>query len=353
MFPKLKSILRFFLGRSRVRPRWYIQIQLSLFFTKKIKVGFGPITSGEDDLAVRKWRIDPIVDQINRTSKTYRAGVFLDLNQIDSFDLVVLVKRFHLHTIDKIRSFQNKRWIYDIVDNPNDEVQYRFYFLHHPEFLRLIDRFILSSPVHRKFFHGRSLLIEHPIINRGYKTDYNDSSEIKILAQGYYENLKNLKSIERLLPPISLQLGKKVRLYYHTEAQVTETEFVRSVKWDVRSAFSFMNQCDIAIHIRNTHILHQYTKPSTKPIAFMAAGLPLICKPGPADLLVIQNQITGYFAFTLNDWVDRIGKLAASARLRRQIGTAARKSVEDRFSISTITNKYLNLFDDVCFPTRS
>ena len=59
---------------------WLIKLKLNCFFSKKIKVGLGPINSGEDNLAVRKWRIDPIVNQINKNNKRYVADIFLGDN---------------------------------------------------------------------------------------------------------------------------------------------------------------------------------------------------------------------------------------------------------------------------------
>ena len=60
--------------------------------TLKIKVGFGPIISGEDDLHVRKWRIDPIVNRINEISEKYSAGIFLTVSDMTKFDIVVVVR---------------------------------------------------------------------------------------------------------------------------------------------------------------------------------------------------------------------------------------------------------------------
>lgn len=338
------------IGKGPIDPIWFLKVSIGLLFTRKIKVGFGPITSGEADLSVRKWRIDPIINEINRTSKKYRAGFFIRHSGMKRFDYVVIVKRFNLDTVSTMGEYKRGRWFYDVVDNPNDEINFRIYFLNCPQFLEKIDHFIISTPVHHMQLNlagKQSLLIEHPIINVSYKTDYSEKSEIKILAQGYAENLTNLKEIEAILPNISSQLGRPIRLYYHSNVKVAESEFVRWVRWDVKSSFSFMNLCDIAINIRNTHQLHQYTKPSTKPIAYMAAGLPFICKPGPADQLVIRHKVTGFFAFTPGDWVYWITKLASSSRLRKQIGTAARKSVEKKFAVSTITQKYLSIFDQV------
>ncbi len=338
---------KFLHNLSLVHFLWFIRIKWRLLFTKKIKVGFGPITTGEDDFAERKWRIDPIIREINARSDIYRAGFFFSHKEMKQFDRIIIVKKFTRDCIEKIKQLKNKRFIYDIVDNPNCEKKYEYY-LNHPEFLKLMDGFILSSPLQKKAlkpYQKLSSLIEHPIINSSLKENYEDKNEIQILAQGYFENLKNLEKIEILLPEISREIGKKIILTYHSEVVLPQTEWTRYVKWTTGNCFELMNSSDIAITIKDLHKLHQRTKPSTKVVAYMAAGLPVICYPTVADRLVINHRINGFFAYSQSDWKRWIKTLALSARLRKQIGRAARVSVKERYSIAQITDKYLALLD--------
>lgn len=318
-------------------------------------MGFGPITTGENDFAERKWRIDPIVNEINRTSNRYAAGVFFSPTEMNQFDQIILVKKFTRDYIAEIKKNKPKQIIYDIVDNPNCEKKYEYY-LSSSEFLSLVDGFILSSPLNEKQlrpFNKPSMLIEHPIINPSYKKEYNDSESIVILAQGYYENLKNLEKIEPLLPQISREIGKKITLIYHSEVVYPDTEWTKYIKWTVDNCFSLMNFADIAVTIKDLHKTHQKTKPSTKVIAYMAAGLPVICFPSVADRLVIQHRVDGFFAYTLQDWKRWILALANNARLREQIGKAARRTVEQRYSIEQITQKYLQFLESLLKTNHS
>jgi len=326
---------------------WRIKVLKALLFTKKIKVGFGPITSGERDFAERKWRIDPIIDEINRTSDCYAAGFFISPKKMKKYDLIVIAKKFKASYIPIIKSLklQNKRFIYDIIDNPNCDAKYGSY-LETPAFTELMDAFILSSPLQQKR-STKSMLIEHPVINSSYKTEYKNSGEIVLLAQGYYENLKNLRFLEPLLPKISEEIGKKVILVYHCETEPPLTDSTRYIPWSVKNCFSVMNDADIAVTIKDLHKRHQKTKPSTKVIAYMAAALPVICFPSVADRLVINHGVNGLFAYTPNDWKFWIQKLAKNSKLRSQIGRAARASVKDRFSVAEITKKYIQLFDRI------
>ena len=81
---------------------WFYKLKFINIFSKKIKIGFGPIDSVEYDLYVRKWRIDPIVNCINKLSKKYSAGIFLSERDLKNFDLLVVVKIFNGKILKKI-----------------------------------------------------------------------------------------------------------------------------------------------------------------------------------------------------------------------------------------------------------
>jgi glycosyltransferase involved in cell wall biosynthesis len=81
----------------------------------------------------------------------------------------------------------------------------------------------------------------------------------------------------------------------------------------------------------------------------MAAGIPVICTPTIADQLVMTHGINGYFAYTHEDWKNYIIKLATNANHRQQIGKAARNSVTRTYSISAMTEHYIQLFNEIQF----
>jgi len=79
---------------SLVKLSWLLELKLRNMFSNKIKVGFGPLLSGENDLNVRKWYIDPIVNYINRHSKKYICDIFFGSDSLLKFDVVVIVRNF-------------------------------------------------------------------------------------------------------------------------------------------------------------------------------------------------------------------------------------------------------------------
>lgn len=356
--PLLCLLLPIIRANPLIDTRWHIKIKARHVFSRKIKVGFGPITTGEDDLAERKWRIDPIINAINALKSNYTAGFFIDPREMEDFDICIIVKKFNPSFIPIISSLKkkNKKLIYDIVDNPNSEEKYRFYFVDYPDFSNQMNAFILSSPLHQPLvecFSSESLLIEHPIIHDVYKTDYLNREEVHILAHGYYANLTHLISIEPIIREVAKETGKKIVLTYHSEEVFPDTEWIKYLKWTRENSFQQFLKADIAITNKKMEDMHQRNKPSTKVISFMAAGLPVICTPTAADRLVIEDGVTGLYAFTPLEWKQHLTELVLSAKRREQIGRAARESVLNKYSIEAITEKYLFLFNKVSTNTMT
>ena len=79
----------------------------------------------------------------------------------------------------------------------------------------------------------------------------------------------------------------------------------------------------------------------------MALGIPTIATAIGANFRVIEDGVSGYLVRAEVEWVDRLEKLARDPALRKLIGQAARKRVEERFSIKANRDTYLGIFKEV------
>jgi glycosyltransferase involved in cell wall biosynthesis len=69
-----------------------------------------------------------------------------------------------------------------------------------------------------------------------------------------------------------------------------------------------------------------------KVLQYQAAGLPVVANPVGAHVEMIQPGETGFLATTADEWVAAVTRLAGDARLRGQMGLAARHRVEAHYS---------------------
>jgi glycosyltransferase involved in cell wall biosynthesis len=71
-----------------------------------------------------------------------------------------------------------------------------------------------------------------------------------------------------------------------------------------------------------------------KVLQFMAAGLPVVTNPIGVHMEMVVPGKTGFLATTESEWVQAIDALAANPDLRRRMGAAGRKLVEERYSVA-------------------
>lgn len=82
-----------------------------------------------------------------------------------------------------------------------------------------------------------------------------------------------------------------------------------------------------------------------KVLQYMAAGLPVVTNPVGVHTEMVRHGETGFLATTEAEWVDAIRTLAADPDLRRRMGAAGRRAVEDRYSIQAGSRLWANLID--------
>ncbi|MHC4178155.1 MAG: glycosyltransferase family 4 protein [Planctomycetota bacterium] len=71
-----------------------------------------------------------------------------------------------------------------------------------------------------------------------------------------------------------------------------------------------------------------------KVLQYMAAGLPVVANPlGENRRMVVDGQ-TGLLASTPREWAEAIARLAADPSLRRRMGAAGRRLVDQRYSVA-------------------
>ena len=70
-----------------------------------------------------------------------------------------------------------------------------------------------------------------------------------------------------------------------------------------------------------------------KLIQYMACGLPVVASPVGVNKEIVEHGMNGFLAETDEEWQKAIGTLLSDADLRRRMGAAGRKKVEENYSL--------------------
>lgn len=92
-----------------------------------------------------------------------------------------------------------------------------------------------------------------------------------------------------------------------------------------------------------------YGKSGLKAIQYMALGIPTIATALGANFRIIESEKNGYLVNPNDDkkWEEYIESLILNEDLRKNIGNAARKTIQEKYSIEANKQKYLDIFSSL------
>jgi len=94
-------------------------------------------------------------------------------------------------------------------------------------------------------------------------------------------------------------------------------------------------------------------KCALKALQYMASGIPTICSSIGANREVIQHGENGLLAGTPDEWLSQLENLIDDADLRSSLGSAGRKTVEDRYSMHSSAELFAQVVRSVTSGDRS
>lgn len=88
-------------------------------------------------------------------------------------------------------------------------------------------------------------------------------------------------------------------------------------------------------------------KCALKALQYMALGIAPVCSPVGVNREIIQDGINGFLCASEAEWIDKISLLIKDRKLRLDMGQAARKTVEERYSVKINAPKFLEILEKV------
>jgi glycosyltransferase involved in cell wall biosynthesis len=88
-------------------------------------------------------------------------------------------------------------------------------------------------------------------------------------------------------------------------------------------------------------------KSSLKALTYMAIAIPFVATAYGTNFRIMENGVQGFLAVNNNEWVEALIKLIDDPELRRKMGLAGRKRVEEEFSLKANFPKYHQVFKTV------
>lgn len=110
---------------------------------------------------------------------------------------------------------------------------------------------------------------------------------------------------------------------------------VEAVDWSSENEAESIRECDVGVMpLEDTP--WERGKCAYKLIQYMACGLPTVASPVGANVDVVLDGETGYFAQTDDEWIVRLETLLSDEALRRKLGSRGRELVEEKYCVKRV-----------------
>ena len=177
-----------------------------------------------------------------------------------------------------------------------------------------------------------------------YKIVNNYSATIPTLGwSGSHSTSKYFYLLEDVLKELAKKCQFKILVIGDERVHIDGLE-IEALAWKEESEIDDLQRIDIGLYpLPNEEWV--MGKSGLKAIQYMALGIPTVATAIGANFRVMENSVSGFLVSSKEEWIEALSKLIEQPQLRKSIGEAARKRVEEKFSIRQNKSNYLHALD--------
>jgi glycosyltransferase involved in cell wall biosynthesis len=185
------------------------------------------------------------------------------------------------------------------------------------------------------------------VVNTNIHRPKNDQSNFlkKKLVIGWTGSHSTLVYLDPLIPVLKKleQVHAFDFLVIANKNPVLPLQGFYFLPWQEKTEIEDLSQMDIGIMPLADNEWSK-GKCGFKLIQYGALGIPSVTSPVGVNTDIIQDGVNGYLASTDTEWIEKLSLLIQSEDLRKQLGKAGRKTVEDQYSVEANKEKWISLF---------
>jgi glycosyltransferase involved in cell wall biosynthesis len=170
-----------------------------------------------------------------------------------------------------------------------------------------------------------------------------DIGNVTIGWIGSHSTAPYLKELEGVLRRLSVNHSFSLKIigagYHGLDIPGVDIE---NLNWDIGSEITEFQSLDIGVYPLPEN---EWTlgKTGFKAIQYMSVGVPCVASNVGANRDIVKDGVNGYLARTEEEWFEKLSALIMDRDLRIKIGSAGRRTVEEKYSINVNAPKYFNI----------
>ena len=176
-------------------------------------------------------------------------------------------------------------------------------------------------------------------------TEYSKKDVTVIGWTGTHSTIPFLETLQPALAAVSKQRKIKLLVIANKEHAMkgVDTEFI---PWSPETEVTDLHKIDIGLYPIPANEW-SLGKSSLKALTYMSVAIPFVATAYGTNYRVMQEGVQGFMAVDEKEWVEKLIRLIDDVNLRKQMGLAGRKTVEELFSVKANYPKYLQAFKNV------
>ena len=176
-------------------------------------------------------------------------------------------------------------------------------------------------------------------------SDYEQKEIITIGWTGTHSTIPFLETLQPVLMAVGKQRKIRLLVIANKEYKMKDvpTEFI---PWRAETEVQDLHHFDIGLYPIPANEW-SLGKSSLKALTYMAIAIPFVATAYGTNYRIMQQGVQGFMALSEEEWTESIIRLIDDVELRRRMGQAGRKTVEELYSIKANFSKYLQVFKTV------
>jgi glycosyltransferase involved in cell wall biosynthesis len=189
------------------------------------------------------------------------------------------------------------------------------------------------------------------IIPTTIDTDYHKRKNAPALQRplsigwtGTSTTIKHFNLLVSVLKKLKEKYGDSLEITVISDKHPAENNLnVRFIPWSKDSEIEDLQKIDIGIMPLPND---QWAKGKCgfKGLQYMALEIPAVMSPVGVNTEIIEDGVNGFLAGTEEEWLAKLSQLIESSELRAKLGKAGRETVEKKYSVNAMKNKYVEIF---------
>ncbi|MCT7972013.1 glycosyltransferase family 4 protein [Laspinema olomoucense] len=183
------------------------------------------------------------------------------------------------------------------------------------------------------------------------KGDHQEQATVTLGWTGSHSTLPFLEDIKTPLQQVTSIYSFRLSVISHTDTYQMEGVPTFSKLWKADTEALDLHDADIGLApFPNTGWTPW--RCHGKILQYMAIGIPTIASPIGIIPDYIQDGVNGFLASTDQEWVEKLSRLIENPNLRREMGLAGRKTVENRYSAAVWVPKLKEILRSAASTTQ-